>query len=108
MVILKIQQKSQYLVGKINKYNVYLKQWEIFCKDENIITSILLKQGLVFLTHLFKKGNKYSLISSARSVLSNVLPQYDGVEFGEHKHVKKFMKQGIFNLKPSLPKYLKI
>ena len=72
-----------------NKYIVYLKQWEIFCKNENINTSITLKQSLDFLTHLFKKGNKYSLFSSAQSVLSNLLPQYDGVEFGKHKHVKK-------------------
>ena len=26
-----------------SKYNVYLKQWEIFCKNENINTSITLK-----------------------------------------------------------------
>ena len=39
--------------------------------------------------------------------MSNLLPQYDGVEFGKHEHVKKFMK-GIFNLKPSLSKYSKI
>lgn len=36
-----------------SKYNVYLKQWETFCKNENTNTSITLKQGLNFLTHLF-------------------------------------------------------
>ena len=74
-----------------NKYNVYLKQWKIFCKNENINTSITLKQGLDFLTHLFKKGNKYSSISAARSVLSNLLPQYDEEGCGKHKHVNKFI-----------------
>ena len=39
---------------------------------------------------LLKKGNKYSSVSAAWSVLSNLLAQYDGVEFGKHKYVKKF------------------
>ena len=30
-----------------------------FCKNENINTSITLKQSLDFLAHFFKKGNKY-------------------------------------------------
>ena len=38
-----------------------------FCKNENIISNITLKQGLDFLTHLFKKVNKYWSISAARS-----------------------------------------
>ena len=54
-----------------NKHNAYLKQWEIFCKNENINTSITLKQSLDFLAHLFKKGNKYSSILAAQSVLSD-------------------------------------
>ena len=53
MVILKMEKNTK------NKYNVHLKLQEIFCKDENINTSVTLQQGLDFLTHLFKKGNKY-------------------------------------------------
>ena len=36
---------------KINtkiKYNVYLKQWEFFCKKGHISSSITLNQGLNF------------------------------------------------------------
>ena len=46
----------------------------IFCENENINTGITLKQGLDFLTYLFRKGNKYSSFSTARSVLSKLLP----------------------------------
>ena len=48
--------------------NGYLKHWDIFCKNENINTNIMLKHDLHFLAHLFKKGNKYSLISDAQLV----------------------------------------
>ena len=51
-----------------NNYKVYLKQWENVCKNENFNTRITLKQGLVFLTYLFTNQNKYSLISSTKSV----------------------------------------
>ena len=44
---------------------------------------------------LLKKGNKYSSVSAAWSVLSNLLAQYDGVKFGKHKYVIKVLKRFI-------------
>ena len=69
----------------------------MFSKNENININIMLKQCLDFLTHLFKKGNNYFSCPIS-------LPQYDGMEFGKHNHVKKFTT-GVFDLKPSLSNY---
>ena len=91
----------------LNKCNFLQQQWENLCRNVNINISITLKQGLDFLTHLFKKENKCLSIVFAQSVFSNLLPEYDGVYFGKNEHVKTFMK-GIFDLKLSLPKYPKI
>ena len=44
---------------------------------------------------LLKKGNKYSSVSAAWSVLPNLLAQYDGVKFGKHKYVIKVLKRFI-------------
>ena len=40
----------------------------------------------------------------ARSALSSYLELKDGVPFGQHKLVNRFMK-GVFECKPALPKY---
>ena len=58
-----------------SKY-VYLKQWEFFCKKENINTSIALKQGLDFLDHLFKKGKLLINFSYAISFVKPVTDDY--------------------------------
>ena len=91
-----------------SQYDTYLKQWESFCRaqDRDVLKGNF-ALALEFLYQLYHKGLSYSAINTARSALSSVLPTKDGVEFGMHKLVCRFMK-GVFNVKPSLPKYASV
>ena len=59
---------------------------------------------LAFLGSLHQKGLQYSAFQTARSAVSNFVKLCGGIDFRDDFLIKKFM-QGIFNLKPSLPKY---
>ena len=66
-----------------------------------------LADGIKFLTYLFENGHGFSLTACARFVFSNTLKYttpIKGKEFGNFTLATKFMN-GIFQLKPSLPKY---
>ena len=56
---------------------------------------------------LYEKGLGYSVINTASSVLSSVLDLPGGNTFGTHPLVTRFLK-GVFELKPSLPRYTTI
>lgn len=53
---------------------------------------------------LYENGLSYSAINTARSALSAFGIVYDGLSFGVHPVVIRFMK-GIYNLRPSVSKY---
>ena len=55
---------------------------------------------------LLDTGSSYSSVNIARSALSSIL-LFDGVNFGELREVKLFMK-GVFNIKPPQPRYVDI
>lgn len=61
---------------------------------------------LEFLTSLYESGLGYSAINTARSMLSSLLTIQSGIPIGKWPLVKRFCK-GIFNLRPSLPRYSK-
>ena len=63
-----------------------------------------LNTALEFLAELFHSGLGYSSINAARSALSSVLSLFDGVTFGQHNLVVRFMK-GVFNRKPPIARY---
>ena len=63
-----------------------------------------LNQAIFFLTQLFEQGLSYSAINAARSSLSNILPMYDGLPFGQHFVVSRVMK-GIYNKRPQRSRY---
>ena len=89
------------------QYDTYLKKWTEFCESQKRTahhSSIGL--GLDFLYELHKKGLSYSAINTARSAISSFM-SFNHVDFGNHKLVCRFMR-GIFNLKPSIPRYLSI
>ena len=71
----------------------------MFCRE--ISTS--LDQPIEFLTKIFEFGVGYSSVGTARSVLSSVLIMDNGIPFGKHPLVQRFMK-GIFKLRPALPR----
>ena len=50
------------------------------------------------------RTRNYLTIATARSALSSVIILENGQKFGDHPLVKQFMK-GIFNQKPSQPRY---
>lgn len=87
------------------QYKSYLLRWESFCTNKNIDKfTCEVEQGLEFLAHLFDEGLGYSAINTARSALSSVIILPGGITFGEHPLVCRFLK-GVFELRPSLPKY---
>ena len=67
-------------------------------------------EGLEFLQSLLDDEEihrGYSAINTARSALSAVILLENGGSFGEHPHVKRFMK-GVYNRRPSEPRYTDI
>lgn len=90
--------------GTVTQYSVYLRKWDLFCRDHNILSSKPSTRDLLqFLTGLFRTGAGYSALNTARSALSSVIT-LDGTPCGEHKLIRRFMR-GAFNLRPSLPRY---
>ena len=73
------------------QYNTYLSRWYYIVKN----TTWTLHRRL---------GLGYSAINTARSALSSVIMLGHNTTFGEHPLVTRFLK-GIFELKPSLPRY---
>ena len=76
----------------------------MFCRQRSIDPiSISLDQPIEFLAKIFESGVGYSSVGTARSALSSVLIMDNGIPFGKHSRVQRFMK-GIFNLRPALPR----
>ena len=89
--------------GTRKQYKIYFKQWTTFCKTQTVdISNPTIKDGTKFLLSLYKKGLGYSAINTARSMLSNILPVKEGIEFGKHPIVTRMLK-GIFRTRPALP-----
>ena len=63
--------------------------------------------GMEFLTSLYQQGLGYRTINTAYSALSAAINQEDKTTFRDHSLVTHFLK-GIFELKPSLPRYMVI
>ena len=57
-----------------------------------------------FLTLLFNNGASYSAINTARSALSAILCNDEGLVIGKFLSVKRFLK-GVFELRPPMPRY---
>lgn len=87
------------------QYNTYLSRWLLYCREMRLnMNQATVNDGLEFLTRLYRQGLGYSAINTARSALSAVITPGDKTTFGEHPLVTRFLK-GIFELKPSLPRY---
>ena len=56
-----------------------------------------------------KQYNTYlnTYLNTARSALSTILPLFNGVKFGEHPLVCRFLK-GVYEQRPALPRYIAI
>lgn len=94
--------------GTTKQYQTYLHKWQQYCNDHNLDRfEPGMENAIEFLVSLYTSGLGYSAINTARSALSTVLVTENGVKFGEHPLVCRYMK-GIFQLRPALPKYTHI
>ena len=80
------------------KYEIYLKQWQIFC-DNRKIDTVTVVDVVNFLSELFDKGLSYSSIKAAKSALGQVVVIAPYKTLGDHPMIMKFMK-GVYNLNP--------
>ena len=85
------------------KYDTYRKQWLQFCSqrmcDPKCPTPVTV---LEFLHVLRKRNLGYSVLNSARGMLSS-FATIEGYDAGKHPLVSRYMK-GVYNSNPSLPK----
>ena len=94
--------------GTSEQYHTYLKRWRQYCDDKDIdLFQPGVHNGVEFLVSLYNAGLGYSAVNTARSALSSLLILENNEKFGDHPLVVRCMK-GIFELKPSLPKYNEI
>jgi len=90
------------------QYATYLQKWQYYCSSRDIDSlHPSVEDGINFLAELYDAGIGYSAINTARSALSSVFTLPNTTTFGAHPMVCRFLK-GVFQLKPSLPKYRNI
>ena len=88
------------------QYGSYFKKWVHFCSEQQIdAINPSLNEILTFLTHLSSSKLHYSSIYSAKSMLSSLFSLLYKRDIGTEPLIRHFMK-GIFNMKPSLPRYV--
>ena len=88
------------------QYGSYFKKWVHFCSEQQIdAINPSLNEILTFLTHLSSSKLGYSSINSAKSMLSSLFSLLYKRDIGTEPLIRHFMK-GIFNMKPSLPRYV--
>lgn len=86
------------------QYECYLKQFMTFTPKP--MTEVNHIDLLKFLEHMFEKRKLgYSSLNTIRSAISTMMDLINNDPIGQHSAVKRFMK-GIFNIKPSLPRYI--
>ena len=91
--------------GTRKQYNTYLNKWEWYCEERKLSKlNPGLDQAIEFLTFLFESGLGYSALNTAGSALSTILPLFNGIKFGEHPLVCRFLK-GVYEQRPALPRY---
>ena len=91
--------------GTHKQYASYIKRWISFCGRQQIdCVSPTIPQALDFLVELFEGGIGYSGINTARSALSCIVKPENGITFGSHPTVTRFLK-GIFESRPTAPRY---
>ena len=88
------------------QYRTYFGQWKEFCQDRILsLTNASISEGSEFLLTLYKTGLSYSVINTAKSMLSMIIPVCNRTEFGNHPNIARMLK-GIFRNRPALPRYI--
>ena len=90
--------------GTQKQYDTYLKEWVLYCNSARCDPlSAPLYVGINYVADLAGRVG-YSAVNTARSALSSVITLRDRSSFEKHPTVKRLLK-GIFEGKPSLPRY---
>ena len=84
-------------------YCSYINKWLKYTK-ENRIETITIGHFANFLSTLFSQGNSHSTVNLARSAVSSFLAAEGFLGYGSHPIINRLLK-GVFNVRPSLPKY---
>ena len=93
--------------GTQKQYKTYLEKWQLYCHSTgHDPLSAPVNIGINFLAELADSVG-YSAVNTARSAISSLIITQNGSTFGKHPLVKRLLK-GVFEAKPSLPKYGKI
>ena len=94
--------------GTSRQYQTYLRRWEKYSQSKGLRKfEATVENGIEFLATLFGVGLGYSAITTARPALSSELVLPNNITFGSHPLLERFLK-GVFELKPSLPRYSRI
>ena len=85
----------------LKQYDVGLKLWWKFCKEERIdVFEVTVISLLRFLTYHFERGSAYSTLNSYRSAVAQIAPNNIAEDF----RLKRFFREA-YSLRPSLAKY---
>ena len=89
----------------IKSYDSSFGKWACWCDewDKNPISGPI-SDVANFLADLYEDGYQYRSINAYRSAISLVHDKVDSYTVGQHPTVSRLMK-GIFNKRPSQPKY---
>ena len=91
--------------GTQKQYQTYATKWMQYCTLRHIdFVKANVTEAAEFLTTLFQEGLHYSALNTAQSILSAVMEPTHGITTGNQPLIKRLMK-GIFNERPSLPRY---
>lgn len=89
-------------------YESAWRRWASWCATRKVDPfSTTLTNVLEFLTEMYNEDKEHSTINSYRSAISTFHAKIDGVPAGQHPMVSRLM-QGIFNTRPSKPRYTSV
>ena len=85
-------------------YGSAWNKWAIWCNISHVSAPLnILNDTMLFLSILFKEGKEYSTVNTYQSMISGFHTSIDGVVVRKHPLVCRL--QGIFNSRPSKPRY---
>lgn len=88
--------------NSIQQYNVCLKKWWKFCKENSVdIFAASVPNVIKFLTELYNQGNQYGTLNSCRSALALIA---GSSHISQDDRISRFLR-GVYRLRPPVPKY---
>ena len=98
---------NSWRTGTRKQYQTYVKKWLLYSKQNKCnIFSPILQDILDFFVYMHTSGSSYSAICTARSAFSSFI-NIGSQRLGSHPLVNRFIT-GIYNAKPSTPRYTSI